>query len=134
MKLLLNLTADAFLAGDVGNMAHQIFRGRLDTAYNRARLLMVRNVAVIVAIASLLAVGPWPYGYYQLVRVVVFFAGAYCGAMLWRTDQRNLAWGLFAAALVFNPFMPVHLPRELWAVLNVGAAVLFGVVWYCQRG
>ncbi|ESY61287.1 MULTISPECIES: DUF6804 family protein [unclassified Mesorhizobium] len=90
----------------------------------------VRLIASVTAIAMLLAVAPWPYGYYQLLRVVGFFAGAYCGAMVWRTGQenRNLAWALFAAALVFNPFMPVYLPRELWAVLDVGAAVLFGFV------
>jgi hypothetical protein len=32
-----------------------------------------------------------------------------------------------------NPFVPVHLPRGLWAVLNVGAAALFGFVAYRHR-
>ncbi|WP_352806890.1 DUF6804 family protein [Mesorhizobium sp. M0340] len=67
--------------------------------------------------------------YYQLRRVAVFFAGIYCGVMVRRSGPENqpLAWALFVAALIFNPFIPMHLPRELWAVLNVGAAALFGL-------
>ncbi|RWK76257.1 DUF6804 family protein [Mesorhizobium sp.] len=96
----------------------------------------VRLVCICVAVASLLAVAPWPYGYYQLLRVVVFFAGIYCGVMVRRSgsENQNLAWALFGAALIFNPFLPIHLPRELWAVLNVGSAALFGFVAYRQRG
>ncbi|AMX95563.1 MAG: hypothetical protein E5W64_01425 [Mesorhizobium sp.] len=92
-------------------------------------------VCICVAIASLLAVAPWPYGYYQFLRVVVFFAGIYCGAMVWRSgpENRTLAWALFGAAAIFNPFMPVHLPRELWAIFNVAAATLFGFVAYRHR-
>ncbi len=92
----------------------------------------VGMVCVCVAIASLLAVAPWPYGYYQLLRIVVFIAGIYCGVMVRRSgvENQNLAWALFGAALVFNPFLPVHLPRELWAVLNVAAAGLFGFTAY----
>ncbi|WP_352965936.1 DUF6804 family protein [Mesorhizobium sp. M1312] len=48
--------------------------------------------------------------------------------------NQTLGWALFGAALIFNPFLPIHLPRELWAVLNVGAAALFGFVAYRQRG
>ncbi|WP_404926564.1 DUF6804 family protein [Mesorhizobium sp. ORM16] len=96
----------------------------------------VRLVCICVAIASLLAVAPWPFGYYQLLRVVIFFAGIYCGVMVRRSNlgNQNLAWVLFGAAAIFNPFAPVHLPRELWAVLNVGAAALFGIVAYRHRG
>ncbi|RWP95738.1 DUF6804 family protein [Mesorhizobium sp.] len=92
----------------------------------------VRLIAIVTAVAMLLAIAPWPYGYYQLLRVVGFFAGAYCGAMVWRSgpENHNLAWALFAAALVFNPFMPVYLPREVWAVIDVAAAGLFAFTAY----
>ncbi|TIY06804.1 MAG: hypothetical protein E5V18_11660 [Mesorhizobium sp.] len=96
----------------------------------------VRLVCICVAIASLLAVAPWPYGYYQFLRVVVFFAGIYCGVMVRRSgapENQTFVWALFGAALIFNPFLPIHLPRELWTVLNVGAAALFGFVAYRQR-
>ncbi|MBZ9720155.1 hypothetical protein LB519_20120 [Mesorhizobium sp. AD1-1] len=95
----------------------------------------VRLVCICVTVMSLLAVAPWPYGYYQLLRVIVCAAGIYCGAVVWKSalENHNLAWALFGAAAIFNPFLPVHLPRELWAVFNVGAAALFGFVAHRQR-
>ncbi|PBB36764.1 hypothetical protein CK221_16950 [Mesorhizobium sp. WSM3868] len=74
---------------------------------------------------------PWPYGYYQLLRVIVFFAGIYCGIFLRSTGaEPSNQLALFAAALTFNPFLPVHLPREIWAVFNLAAACLFGFAAY----
>lgn len=94
---------------------------------------LVRIVAGITAIALVLAMAAWPYGYYQVLRVVVFFAGLYCGVTLRRSpnpeDQRT-ALMLFAAALIFNPFVPVFLPRGVWAVLDLVGAGLFGFVAY----
>ncbi|MER9374256.1 DUF6804 family protein [Mesorhizobium sp. M0491] len=71
-----------------------------------------RVVCIFVALASLLAVAPWLYGYYQLLRVVVFFAGICCDVFMRSTGSENqhLAWALFAAALLFNPFLPIPLP------------------------
>ncbi|TRC91142.1 hypothetical protein FJV80_04265 [Mesorhizobium sp. WSM4310] len=93
---------------------------------------MFRLVCISVVVLSLLAVLPWPYGYYQLLRIIVFFAGIYCGIFVRSTGAENqrLAWALFAAALIFNPFLPIHLPREIWAIFNLGAAGLFGFTAY----
>jgi len=33
-------------------------------------------------------------------------------------------------ALLFNPLIPVYLTREIWAPIDLGLAVLFGVVGY----
>lgn len=95
----------------------------------------VRIVSIVVAVALVAALGPWPYGYYQLLRVVVFLAGLYCGLMLRQSSDRNdqnLAWALFGTALVFNPFLPVYLPRELWSVIDIIAAGIFGYSAYRQ--
>lgn len=94
----------------------------------------VRIVAVITSLALLAALGPWPYGYYQMLRVVVFFAGLYCTFVSCHAnaDDHKLAWAAFAVSLIFNPFLPVHLPREIWAVLNLSSAGLFGFIAYRQ--
>ncbi|PBB98373.1 hypothetical protein CK224_09830 [Mesorhizobium sp. WSM3862] len=95
-----------------------------------------RLVCVAVVILSLLAVLPWPYGYYQLLRVIVFFAAVYCAMYVRSTggDGKSLVWSLFAAALIFNPFLPIHLPREIWAIFNIAAAGLFGFAAYRTNG
>jgi hypothetical protein len=74
------------------------------------------------------AVLPLPYGYYQLLRVVVFG----CASLLcWKAyvdggkqlEKVSLTFG--AMALLMNPFLPVELPRIAWMGFNV----LFGAIF-----
>lgn len=73
-----------------------------------------------------IALAPLPYGYYTLLRLVVCVAS---GVIAWTrlsVAPGNL-WGVVfvGLALLFNPLIPVHLSRDFWAFLDVGAAVLF---------
>jgi hypothetical protein len=85
---------------------------------------MIRTVAIVVAVALVAALAPWPYDYYRLLRVVTFAAGIYCGALLWN-EQKPLALALFVCALIFNPIIPTYLSRPVWAVLDLGGAAIF---------
>jgi hypothetical protein len=75
----------------------------------------------------MLAPGHWPYGYYMLLRVVVLAAALLLAGLIYqRTKQFTIWLGLFlVAALVFNPFVPLHLTRGVWLISNVAAAALF---------
>ena len=87
---------------------------------------MTHPVALIAAAMLLAAVAPWwPYGYYMLLRVVVFAAGGFCAWTLWQDGRQGPAVALGIAALVFNPFVPAHLSQAIWAVVNLAAAGLF---------
>jgi hypothetical protein len=45
-----------------------------------------------------------------------------CASLSWR----RILVGLFViTALIFNPFIPIHLTRGVWSILNVAAAALF---------
>lgn len=86
-------------------------------------------VWIIPAVLSAIALAPMPYGYYQLLRVVVFGVGVYLAWAEYRSAKALTRWAaaLSAMAFVFNPLLPIHLPREVWAFLNLGsAALLFG--------
>lgn len=91
---------------------------------------MARKVALVAAIMSAVALFPLPYGYYMLLRVVVCGAGIYCG-VLGYSSNREISVALFVVAAIFNPVFPVHLFRELWALLNLAAVALFG--YYAWR-
>lgn len=80
---------------------------------------------IVPAVMSLIALAPLPYWYYMLLRVIVCAACSYLAAAEADVGHKS-GWfyGLIAAALLFNPFVPVHLTRELWAVLNIGLAAL----------
>ncbi len=73
----------------------------------------------------LLALAPWPYGYYRLLRLVVCGCVGFLAYRLREQEKTSWTVALSATAVIFNPLIPLHLTREIWAVLNVcGAAVI----------
>jgi len=72
----------------------------------------------------LIAILPWPYGYYTFLRLVCCPCFIIVG--LRALDRKSEAVGYisFAFALLYNPLIPVRLgDREIWAVVNVVTAI-----------
>jgi hypothetical protein len=88
---------------------------------------------IIAAVMLLVALGDWPYGYYQLLRFVV------CGVSLYvvfvaSTWIKLWAMGLFGiVAVLFNPLIPVHFSREMRQMINFICALLFAVVAFILK-
>jgi hypothetical protein len=81
----------------------------------------------LIFLASLLlaaGAAPLPYGYYSFLRIAacgVFAYAAYVGI------TRKLAvlpylYGVLA--ILFNPLIKIHMTKEIWAVVDLGAALL----------
>lgn len=86
---------------------------------------MAKAVSIGTAIMLVIALAQLPYGYYTLLRFVV------CGACLiiaWAHVKEcgfDVWVGAFcAAAVLFNPFIPIHLSRSLWTLIDLGLAAL----------
>ncbi|ESX85294.1 DUF6804 family protein [Mesorhizobium sp. LSHC412B00] len=96
------------------------------------------QAALIPAVALVLALAPWPYAYYQLLRVVVT---VWAVAIAWDQYQLAKRWtpwviSFAAVAALFNPIAPIYLVREVWAVFDlVGAAVFatFGLTGWSRK-
>lgn len=73
------------------------------------------------------AVLPWPYGYYQLLRVVVCDVGGYFACTAYARKKMWAVWVFGLIAGLFNPLLPEHLTREIWAVIDVVCGILFVV-------
>ncbi len=82
-------------------------------------------LAVVAAVALLAALGPWPYWYYTLLRFVICGVGGYTAFAVYKRHQPPLAWLLGLVAALFNPIVPMYLPRGVWQVLDVACAGLF---------
>lgn len=84
-------------------------------------------VWILPAIMLVVAVMPLPYGYYTLLRIVVSIAAGLVAFSVYSKSQSVSVWvavfGLLA--LLFNPIIPVHLDRELWFIIDLGAAATF---------
>ena len=75
----------------------------------------------------ILALLPLPYGFYNLLRLVVGVVSAWLAYEQWKHDDAVSGWvvALGTAALLYNPLLPIHLTREIWMVLNLVTAGLF---------
>lgn len=73
-------------------------------------------------LALVLAILPFPYGYYELLRILIFVM---CVYFSWKEFPSNWSWGFIAFALVYNPIEAPVLGRGLWTLVNIGTAVFF---------
>ena len=79
---------------------------------------------IVMLVAALL---PWPYGYYNFLRICVCGAAAFLAYQQWTHDNAASKWVVVLAAIgvLYNPLVPIHLTREIWSVLNVATAAAF---------
>ena len=81
---------------------------------------------IVPAVMALIALAPLPYDYYTLLRIVVSGAAS---LIAWREAQsgttRAWFWVFVATAIVFNPFIPIHLSRDSWFFIDLAIAGVF---------
>ncbi len=87
-----------------------------------------KELLVGSVIALGIAVLPMPYAYYMLLRVGMCGVLAYLTFKAARSQKEGLSWILGAAAVLYNPFVPVHLNKELWILINLGTIGLFAYI------
>tara|TARA_Y100001935_G_C17170956_1_gene440208 strand:- start:137 stop:424 length:288 start_codon:yes stop_codon:yes gene_type:complete len=81
-------------------------------------------------IAPLVVIGiglfPMPYGYYFLLRLVVFVCAVYFAIQLNSQSDTTLVWIFGFFALLYNPFIPIYLgSKSLWVIVNLITAGVF---------
>jgi len=94
---------------------------------HESRIVSIRHHAsvwIVPAVLLVLALLPWPYGYYTFLRLGVCAVSGWLAYEQWRHDNAVSGWvvGLGATALLFNPLSPIHLTRAIWNVLDLAAA------------
>ena len=90
------------------------------------------RLAPVVAVAAFIGALSLPYGYYQLLRVVVCSWAIWALVDSWKTDKGAVRWLLVGLALLFNPIHPVHLTKTVWACVDVATGAV--LLWYSYRG
>lgn len=80
-----------------------------------------KNIASIIATVFLFLalLNGWPYGFFTLLRLVVFVATAYIAWIAYTQQKEKWVWIFGFIAVLFNPFIVVHLNRELWSFIDV---------------
>ena len=81
--------------------------------------------AVIAALILFGALIQWPFGYYQLLRFIVSGISIFLAFMAYRWQKLWAAWLFGFIAILFNPLIPIHLPKYVWHTIDVTCAFLF---------
>lgn len=85
----------------------------------------------LLAILFLLgALGDWPYGYYQFLRWIITFIGAYTAYIAYNNKQNGWAWIFGIIAILFNPILPFYLSKGTWQFIDVVVAIVFFVSFF----
>ena len=94
------------------------------------------SVWLLPAALLILALLPWPYGYYNFLRLSVCAVAAWIAYTQWKHDNALSGWVIVmgATSILYNPFLPIYLTREIWSILNAVSAGLFvGHVWSLRQ-
>lgn len=80
-----------------------------------------KNIALLIAVAFLFLAlfDGWPYGFFTLLRFVVFTSSAYVAWMAYEAQKEKWIWIFGFLAVLFNPFIVIHLDREIWIVIDL---------------
>ena len=89
------------------------------------RLNTKKNIVMIISTIFLLSalLEGWAYGFFTLLRCVVFGSSAYLTWLAYNYEKGDWCWIFGFIALLFNPIISVYLYRELWVVIDFLVAV-----------
>jgi len=80
-----------------------------------------KNIALLITIVFLLLAlfDGWPYGFFTLLRFVVFALTTYVAWLAYEAKQEKWIWIFGFLAVVFNPFIPLYFGRDFWVVVDL---------------
>lgn len=91
-------------------------------------IIKYKNIASGIAILMLLLAipsGVWPYGYYVLLRWVVAGIAIFVLWVAYNLEKKMWIGLMAVTAILFNPFIPIHLDKETLVVIDFIVAALF---------
>jgi len=78
----------------------------------------------IGSLLLIIAIFDMPYGYYMFLRWAITFISGYLSMMIW-DKYINLRWLTLLITILFNPFIPIHLDKNLWFPIDLICSVIF---------
>ncbi|MFQ5754211.1 MAG: DUF6804 family protein, partial [bacterium] len=80
-----------------------------------------KNIALLIAGAFLFVAlfDGWPYAFFTLLRFVVLASSASVAWMAYEAQKERWVWIFGFLAVLFNPFIVIHLDREIWSVIDL---------------
>jgi hypothetical protein len=85
---------------------------------------MAHNLFIACCIGVGLALLPFPYSFYILLRILFFSSMIYYAIIIYKGDIDIKIVVLVAFAILYNPVIAVHLGSKLlWLVINIATLI-----------
>ena len=90
-------------------------------------------LGIPTAVLLVVALFPLPFGFYVGLRWLVTAATASLVVPLWNRGWRKVLLIAVALIIVYNPFVPIELPKWAWSIINVLSLIGFATL-FCLAG
>lgn len=85
---------------------------------------MANNLFIACCIGVGLALLPFPYSFYILLRIVFFSSMIYYAIQTYQGNTDIIIIALIVLAILYNPIIAIHLGSKLlWFVVNIATLV-----------
>ena len=85
---------------------------------------MPKQVIYIAVGLLFLGVFSLPYGYYMLLRLIIFGVFAWAAFLSFEQNEELLPWVFIIIAIIFNPIFKIYLPKEVWIIIDIVAGAI----------
>jgi len=87
----------------------------------------MKIISILSAILLILGIPShvMPYEYYILLRWVICASAIWHAYIQYQKQDTNWTWIFGVVAFVFNPAAPLRFGKELWAMIDLVAAIIF---------
>ena len=110
----------------------QVFKGKI---MGVKKTYPPTTIPTLISIVMLLAGIPqvFPYGYYTLLRLVVSGTSVYIAYFSFEEARKIIGAISILFAFIFNPLIPLYLGKEIWALIDIIAALFFAITIFVLR-
>ena len=125
-------TGDVLHAGNVvgqvdGASSHSL---ALRDSQSESRVWKPQAIAILMLLWALSPTNP--YAYFIALRFVCCGVFTYLGAKFAVRNKYPWAWAMGILAVLYNPFVSIHLNRTMWSVINVLTVVVLATSVYAS--
>ncbi len=93
----------------------------------------IKYFCIIAGTMAILAILPWPYAYYQLLRWVIFISAAIIAYGFNKSKLLGWALAFGVIAFLFNPLFPIYLNRSTWSGIDLVTGIIFFMAAYSKK-
>jgi len=87
----------------------------------------MRLLKLITSGMLFLAIFQLPYGYYNLLRLVVTISSGISSFNAYENKNVGIAILFAIICLLFNPILPIYLDKSMWIPIDIIVGIFFGV-------